>query len=149
MAKKNHITDSQEECRVLQLIPYSCTVSLVKLSYVSYVQWRPTLPCLQVPLVEVKFIKFDDRSAEPRGTKRYIQMILACTKVYTTLPKTKIFAPKNGGFPSSESPNFLGAPIFRGELLVSGRVPVISCLKKPFQLGAFSTAKNRGHREGS
>ena len=76
-------------------------------------------------VVEVKFIKFDDRSAEPRGTNRLSND--TCTKVYTTLPKTKMFAPKNGGFPSSESPNFQGASIFKGELLVSGRVPVISC----------------------
>ena len=38
------------------------------------------------------------------------------------LPKTNISAPKNGGFPSSESPNFQGfTPIFRGVCYVSFR----------------------------
>ncbi len=49
-----------------------------------------------------------------------------CNDIWTgskNLPETNIFAPKNGWFPSSESPNFQGAPYFQGLcLLVSGRV---------------------------
>ena len=39
-----------------------------------------------------------------------------------SLPKTNSKSPKKWWFPSSESPGFQGAPIFRGELLVLGRV---------------------------
>ena len=42
------------------------------------------------------------------------------------LPETNIFAPKNGWL--EYDPFLLGRPIFRGELLVSGRVEVTSYL---------------------
>ena len=45
---------------------------------------------------------------------------------YTPVPKTNIFAPENGGPLEKEIPN-LETIIFRGELLVSGRVMKQSC----------------------
>ena len=41
-------------------------------------------------------------------------------KIFDTLPETNVFAPENGWL--EDDPFLLGRPIFRCELLVSGRV---------------------------
>ncbi len=51
---------------------------------------------------------------------RLIQVPGSLWLLHDTLPKTNIFAPKNGGF-QLESPGFQWSPIFRGKFAVSFR----------------------------